>query len=73
MKIIGEPIDGQPIAMHIIRSENGWSGVLCQNGKCQFEMRGNAVDEEALLAFTRQVLKEKFSIKDDYKLSVVND
>jgi len=73
MKIEGEPIDGQPIIMHIVQTEKGWSGILCQNGKCQFEMRGMTIDDEALLAFTREVLKEKFGIKDDYKLKVVKE
>ena len=73
MKIIGDPIDGQPITMHIIPSDEGWSGVLCQDGTCEFEMKGKTMDQDALLAFTKQVLIEKFNIKDDYKLKVVEE
>lgn len=73
MRVVGDKIDGKDIVMHIVELPNGWTGVLCRDGACKFTIQGKKVTEEALLAFSKEVIKEEFGVGDDYKVRLVKD
>jgi len=73
MKVVGEDIKGHPIVMHFRPTAEGWDGILCTNGSCKFTMRGKEFNEQAALAFAKQVIMEEFGVGDDYKMEMVKD
>ena len=73
MKIVGDPIDGKPMVMHIVPTSNGYAGVLCQNGLCKFTLEGKEINEKALIAFAEQVVREEFGVGKEYRMHIERD
>jgi hypothetical protein len=73
MKIVGDPIDGKPIVMHIVPTSSGFAGVLCQNGMCKFTIEGKEIKEKAMIAFAEQVVREEFGVGKEYKMRMESD